>query len=62
MYLFCSIDIKKEEGKNGHLIVGDNVYLEVVQFKEETPLVKWALRGFTLLVLASLVVLWAYYR
>jgi len=60
--VLCFIDVKKQEGKNGHLIAGDNVYLEVVQFKEESPLIKWALRGFTGLVLAALVVLWAYYR
>ncbi|KXJ15910.1 sodium/glucose cotransporter 5 [Exaiptasia diaphana] len=57
------LEVKKDQGERKDVIVTcDEVYLEVVQFSEESKLLKWAMRGFTILVLFTLVFLWIYYR
>jgi hypothetical protein len=42
--------------------VKEKEYLDVVLFAEESALVKWALRIFSVSTLGALVFLWVYYR
>ena len=51
------------DGPDGGMVTSeDMIKLEVVVFPEEPPLVKWTLRAGTILLLLTLVFLWAWYR
>lgn len=44
------------------LPANDKVFLTVVKFNEEDPILKWFLRLMSILLVLSLIILWVYYR
>ena len=52
----------KEESYALFTSTNDKVKLNVVEFVEEDPVLKWFLRVMTFMLLVSLAFLWIYYR
>ena len=52
----------KDESKVLSDATEDQMYLQVVKFSEEEPVLKWFLRIISILLIVCLLCLWIYYR